>query len=146
MLFFTYTHPQIKQRVAKAAWEGLSKMAHSKQTVKITPTTVVLSAIGPTPSPRPNSLWSFNSLNSLPLHLTVRAAPNVPPSAQEQLLITELLYCLVGIRGTYIKPEMSQSLDAFQPIKFSIADSVQLSYRDIIQEVNLSIQHTHAQK
>lgn len=110
-------------------------MAHSKQIVKISPTAAVLQTIGPAPQ-RSNSLWSFNQFNCIPLQNSIRNAPNVPISVQEQMLITELLYCLVGVRGTNIWPEITDTLDDFQPIKFRINESIQISYQDIIQEVN----------
>lgn len=76
------------------------------------------------------SLWNFSDENLFPFH-KFYAIPDVPAHSQEQIIINELLHCLVGVRGTYIVPV----IDGLQHVTFTVSNKIDNSIRDIVQEV-----------
>lgn len=117
---------QIKDRVVRAAHEGLSPIAHgSVYTALPSPTSSASSfaysyhahggAAADSPrsatsstrqlARRSSSVWNFNDRDMFPLHALHRLpAAHVPVAEQERLVIGELLSCLIGVGGSYIAP------------------------------------------
>lgn len=79
------------------------------------------------------SLWNFSDENLFPFH-KFHAIPDLPTHSQEQIIINELLHCLVGVRGTYIVP-VENTIDGLQDVTFTISNKIDNSIRDIAQEV-----------
>lgn len=119
----------MKQRVAKAASDGLRIMAHGKELQLQTKA----NASNSTLVSSQRSLWNFSDENLFPFH-KFHTIPNVPAHAQEQIIINELLHCLVGLRGTYIVP-VENTIDGLQDVTFTVSNKIDNSIRDIVQEV-----------
>lgn len=120
---------QIKQRVTKAASEGLSQIAHGMQLSQTCPiTSTPISSLN-----RRSSIWDFSDEDLFPLH-KLNYAPDIPTSSQEYIILNELIHSLVGIRGQYIVPD-EKTIRGFEAIKFNISDKIDPSIRDIAQEV-----------
>lgn len=79
------------------------------------------------------SLWNFSDENLFPFH-KFHEIPDVPAHSQEQIIINELLHCLVGIRGTYIVP-VEKTINGLQDVTFTVSTKIDMSIRDIVQEV-----------
>ncbi|XP_055707813.1 gamma-tubulin complex component 2 homolog isoform X2 [Phlebotomus papatasi] len=85
-----------------------------------------------------------NFINGDPLagaaHLNAAA---IPFSSQESIILSELLYCLIGIRGTYIVPEFQGDT----VIGFKVSDQIHETLRDIIKEIlPLALHYSQIQK
>lgn len=91
---------------------------------------------------RSNQSWYFHNFDNFQFQLSNIAA--VPLSSQENLLLHDLIYCLTGVRGSYITPELVDSSylpsagdcrAQFPLLKFKISDQIHSSLRDIAQEI-----------
>lgn len=85
-------------------------------------------------NPCTESLWEFHNIDNFQFQQSNIAA--IPISSQENLLLYDLIYCLTGMRGSYITPE-SSSGDGSKTfsMKFKISDQIHSSLRDIAQEI-----------
>ncbi|XP_055309975.1 gamma-tubulin complex component 2 homolog [Sitodiplosis mosellana] len=88
---------------------------------------------------RPHSLLYFNKTthNSLPVGLKYSInCLALPISRQEQLVIDDIIYCIIGIPGDYIVPEFTADHENdFTPISFKISDQIDVSLRNIVQDI-----------
>lgn len=76
------------------------------------------------------SLWDFNFTDTIPYQQFNATA--LPLTEQESVILNELIYCLIGIRGSYINAEQPNGLE---PIKFKISEQIQVSLRDIVNQI-----------
>lgn len=83
---------------------------------------------------RRQTLWQCNHTES-PLFFQRRCATALPAPNQEQLLIGELLDCLVGIAGTFVRPvdrhQQPGGVGAMMSSAFTISDQINCSMRDL---------------
>lgn len=121
---------QIKDRVTKAASEGLSQIACGSipKTSRTRSFSSQISEIS-----HSTSLNSFNDFVQLSTHSSI-IAPVIPVVEQEKVVVKELLYCLIGVGDNYIVP-VECTVDGIATIKFNISDKIQTSLRDILQEI-----------
>lgn len=122
---------QIKERVTKAASEGLSQIACGPipKTTRSRSFSSQISEIS-----HSTSLNNFNDFVQLSTHNITISAPVIPVVDQEKVVVKELLYCLIGVGGNYIVPTEC-NVDGTVTIKFNISDKIQASLRDILQEI-----------
>lgn len=60
-------------------------------------------------------------------------------SSQESIILTELIYSLVGVKGHFIVPDSScANLD---PVRFKISDQIHESLKDMVQQILPMISH-----
>lgn len=124
---------QIKDRVTKAASEGLSQIACGsvpaiQKPARARSFSSQISEIG-----HSSTLNNFNDFVQLSTHNS-SSAPVIPVVDQEKVVVKELLYCLIGIGGNYIVP-VECIVDGIATIRFNISDKIQSSLRDILQEI-----------
>lgn len=86
----------------------------------------------------PDSLWEFHNIDNLQFQQSNISA--IPIASQENLLLYDLIYCLTGMRGSYITPELDAQHDgagtyAMAVLKFKVSDQIHSSLRDIAQEI-----------
>ncbi|XP_075155551.1 gamma-tubulin ring protein 84 isoform X2 [Haematobia irritans] len=138
---------EIKERVVQAATGGLSRAAQNNNSAISTgllcapALTTNLPTFGPTLFPpsksnlRSGSLWEFHNIDNMQFQQNNIAA--IPIASQENLLLYDLIYCLTGMRGSYITPEMDSYREGSQSLsmKFKISDQIHTSLRDIAQEI-----------
>ncbi|KAI8125651.1 putative gamma-tubulin complex component 2 [Lucilia cuprina] len=140
----------IKERVVQAASSGLSRTAQNNNsiisaalmstTTATAATTNLTNSLGSTlfPSSKANhsseSLWEFHNIDNFQFQQSNIAA--IPITSQENLLLYDLIYCLTGMRGSYITPEGGSSVSGQTfSMKFKISDQIHSSLRDIAQEI-----------
>lgn len=106
-----------------------------------------------------SNVWNFQDRDLFPVAQLQALPPHLPAGAQEQLIVDELLHCLIGVRGTYIVPVMAATTtlpddfsdeDAFSvdelagsgilhddlaAISFAISDRLAPALRDQVQEI-----------
>lgn len=123
---------QIKERVTKAASEGLSQIACGSVSKHSRPRSIA-SQSHISETSHSNSLYNFNDFVQLTTHHSI-SAPVIPVVDQEKVVVKELLYCLIGVGGNYIVP-IECNVDGSATIKFNISDKIQTSLRDILQEI-----------
>lgn len=82
---------------------------------------------------RSDSLWEFHNIDNMQFQQNNIAA--IPITSQENLLLYDLIYCLTGMRGSYITPELDSDRDQSFSMKFKISDQIHSSLRDIAQEI-----------
>lgn len=121
---------QIKERVTKAASQGLSQIACGPvpKTSRSRSFSSQISEISHSTSSN-----SFNDFVHLSTHNSI-SAPVIPVVDQERVVVKELLYCLIGVGGNYIVPTEC-NVEGTATIKFNISDKIQASLRDILQEI-----------
>lgn len=135
---------QIKERVVQAVTGGVSKSAQNStignsSVIPTSPTLFPASNINPT-----NSLWNNCMVDTSHFQQSNIAA--IPIASQENLLLYDLLYCLTGMKGSYIIPDES-TINSDGGIKFKISDQLHTSLRDIAQEIlPLATHYTCVQK
>lgn len=59
----------------------------------------------------------------------------VPISTQENILLSDIIYSLLGIRGTYIIPEECKLPSGVSELNFKVSDQIQKSLRDVTHEI-----------
>lgn len=87
---------------------------------------------------RPHSLLYFNNVtyNGLPIGPKVINCAALPILRQEQLIVDDILYCIIGVPGDYIIPQFTgDSENDFTPISFKISDQIDVSLRNIVQDI-----------
>lgn len=87
---------------------------------------------------RPHSRLYFNKLTyeSLPVGSKVINCAALPLKRQEQLVVADLIYCIIGITGDYIIAQYATINDNdFSPIIFKISDQIDVSLRNIVQDI-----------
>lgn len=88
---------------------------------------------------RPHSLLYANKVthDSLPIIASkVINCAALPIARQEQLIIEDLIYCFIGIPGDYIAPQFTMdSENGFVPISFKISEQIDVSLRNIVQDI-----------
>lgn len=87
---------------------------------------------------RPHSLLYFNktTYDSLPMGSKVINCAALPISRQEQLIVDDLIYCVIGVQGDYIIPQfIANSENDFASISFKISDQIDVSLRNIVQDI-----------
>ncbi|XP_013102143.1 gamma-tubulin complex component 2 homolog isoform X3 [Stomoxys calcitrans] len=138
---------EIKERVVQAATGGISRTAQNNNSIistgiLCTPAlTTTLPTLGSSLFPatkstvRSDSLWEFHNIENMQFQQNNIAA--IPITSQENLLLYDLIYCLTGMRGSYITPELDAYRDGNQSLsmKFKISDQIHTSLRDIAQEI-----------
>lgn len=60
-------------------------------------------------------------------------------SSQESIILTELIYCLVGVKGHFIVPDTNCA--NIDPVRFKISDQIHESLKDMIQQIVPLISH-----
>lgn len=133
----------IMKKVCKAASDGLSRSAQNSSVSGGSPLTEHphLQHIDGCLTPdivRPHSLWYFNktAIESIPIAATNQNCAALPIEQQEQLLIDDLLYCFIGIAGTYIKPIITPEAEVgYSSITFQISEQIDISLRDIVKDI-----------
>lgn len=117
----------IKSRVVKAAIEGVSKYAQN-------------SVVDPPQTPSifhdtnvKNNFWLLDNADLAVVHnnktISVLATPLI---AQERILLKDVLYCLIGIPGTFIKTETIYSNGEPLPTTtFNISPEINISLGDM---------------
>lgn len=136
--------------MVQAACGGLSRTAQNNNSIisagllSTTPIPSAMPALGGCslfPSSTKNNsridaLWDFHNIENIQFQQNNIAA--IPLSSQENLLLYDLIYCLTGMRGSYITPELDAvrdgNLQAFS-MKFKISEQIHSSLRDIAQEI-----------
>ncbi|XP_017491550.1 PREDICTED: gamma-tubulin complex component 2 homolog isoform X4 [Rhagoletis zephyria] len=122
---------EIKERVVQAATGG-----HTRQTQNNSITNIVgghspTSSLFPTCNKQRNdALWDFQTVDNLQFQQSNISA--IPINSQETLLLYDLIYCLTGMRGSYITSEESGQSGG---LKFKISEQIHSSLRDIAQEM-----------
>lgn len=59
----------------------------------------------------------------------------VPISSQETILLNDIIFSLLAIRGTYIIPEESKTPSGCFEMNFKVSDQIQKSLRDVTHEI-----------
>lgn len=118
----------IKNRVVKAAIDGVSKYAQN-------------SIVDPPHSPKSifydanvkkNSWFHDDSDLAVVQNSRTSSVLATPITDQERILLKEILYCLIGVPGTFIKTEtIHQPGDPLPTMVFNISSEVNVSLRDM---------------
>ncbi|XP_011187548.1 gamma-tubulin complex component 2 homolog isoform X2 [Zeugodacus cucurbitae] len=123
---------EIKERVVQAATGCVTKTVQNNSITNVTgghsPTTPLFPSCNKQHADAP---WDFRTLDNLQFPQNNIKA--IPISSQETLLLYDLLYCLTGMRGSYITP--IECMTGRQGIKFIISEQIHNSLRDIAQEM-----------
>lgn len=77
--------------------------------------------------------WDYRALDNL--HFLQNNIEAIPIGSQETLLLYDLIYCLTGMRGSYITPVECMTSGQSSCIKFMISEQIHNSLRDIAQEM-----------
>uniref|UniRef100_A0A1A9VWY4 Gamma-tubulin complex component n=1 Tax=Glossina austeni TaxID=7395 RepID=A0A1A9VWY4_GLOAU len=157
---------EIKERVVQAASGGLSRLSQNNNAIVSlgllapaplslsssnnitavasatnTSTTTSLGNAALYPAVKtdhtPDSLWEFHNMDNFQFQQSNIAA--IPINSQENLLLYDLIYCLTGMRGSYITPIANifegDSVGRAISIKFMVSEQIHSSFRDIAQEI-----------
>ncbi|XP_055677450.1 gamma-tubulin complex component 2 homolog isoform X2 [Lutzomyia longipalpis] len=79
---------------------------------------------------RPYSQWGFTNGDPIAGSVHLNAAA-IPITSQENIILSELLYTFIGIRGTYIVPEFQEDV----LVGFKISDQIHDTLREIIRDI-----------
>ena len=85
---------------------------------------------------RNETAWDFRMLDNFPSQKSNIAA--IPIASQENLLLNDLLYSLIGLRGCYITPQDARGENEAMHgycVKFKICDQIHSSLRDIAYDI-----------
>lgn len=129
----------LKEKIHAAASTSISR---SQQNCSIPNPLNVSNHLTPNSSP---SLFSFQKSSrkntSQWFNLDIKEVDTqaniiaVPISTQETILLNDIIYSLLGIRGTYIIPEESKLPSGILEINFRVSDQIQKSLRDVTHEI-----------
>lgn len=117
----------IKNRVVKAAIDGVSKWAQN-------------SVVDPPQSSSSmfhdanvkKNLWFIEDADLVMQNCKTSSVLATPLADQERILLKEILYCLIGVPGTHIKPEtIYQSGNPLPTMVFNISTDVNVSLKDM---------------
>uniref|UniRef100_A0A182JPY8 Gamma-tubulin complex component n=1 Tax=Anopheles christyi TaxID=43041 RepID=A0A182JPY8_9DIPT len=81
--------------------------------------------------------WNFNYDDLYPLQSKANVAA-IPVASQEPIVLKEVLYCLIGIKGTLITPRKSSTTidpDGSLAVEFQLSNQLTESCRDMVVEV-----------
>lgn len=125
--------------MTKAASEGLSEIAygHSKQLVPqnlYQPRRNASQSSKNSISHRTSSVWNFSDQDLFPVY-KLGYLPSIPLNEQESMLVSELMHCMVGVRGTYIVPAEGSLSEDLGEVRFNISEKVDVSLRDMVNQV-----------
>lgn len=87
------------------------------------------------------SLYSLNNNSHFKFNLDLKEYDNeiniisVPILSQEMILLNEILYSLLGIRGNYIQQIEQKLPSGNTEINFKVSDQIQKSLRDVANEI-----------
>ncbi|GAB0088030.1 Gamma-tubulin complex component [Sergentomyia squamirostris] len=79
---------------------------------------------------RQHAQWNFTNGDSPATGIYLNAAA-IPIGSQESIILSELLYTFIGIRGTYIVPEFQGDV----LMGFKVSDQIHDTLREIIKEI-----------
>lgn len=140
---FDFSTPEnlenLKEKIHAVASTSLCR---SQQNSSISNQKTVSNILTPNVSP---SLFSFQAnrrKNTAPwFNLDVKGLDTqaniiaVPISSQETILLNDIIFSLLGIRGTYIVPEECKTSSGNSEINFKVSDQIQKSLRDVTHEI-----------
>lgn len=133
LLYFIYVL-QIKERVVQAATGCVTKPVQNSSLNNVTgghsPTTPLFPSCNKQHAEVP---WDYRALDNLQFPQNNIIA--IPIGSQETLLLYDLIYCLTGMRGSYITPIECMTSARNSCIKFMISEQIHNSLRDIAQEM-----------
>ncbi|XP_076274198.1 gamma-tubulin complex component 2-like isoform X2 [Rhynchophorus ferrugineus] len=113
----------LKEKVKHSPVGDLSSVLNISATVPIASTPSVMSWV----QRRPTMSFDFSTTNFGACHTTV------PEISQENILIEDLLNCLIGLPGCYIEPE--ELKDPYGPRTFKINDNVPVSLQELVKQI-----------
>lgn len=125
--------------MTKAASEGLSEIAygHSNQLVPqnlYQPRRNASQSSKNSISHRTSCVWNFSDQDLFPVY-KLGYLPSIPLNEQESMLVSELMHCMVGVRGTYIVPAEGSLSEDLGEVRFNISEKVDVSLRDMVNQV-----------
>lgn len=133
----------IKERIVQAACSGISKSAQNTSIGNVPALLTITNLFPASDKIRTNALWDFHKIDTMCFQQCNIDA--IPISSQENLLLFDLVYCLTGMRGSYIIPEDNKNNEF--GLKFNISDQIHSSLRDIAHEIlPLASHYTCVQK
>lgn len=133
---------EVKNRVKAAASGGLSKSALTSS--------ISTAAVNNTSPYMSNTMEKQNMLTVCSIahrknvidFIAVDVAQQVqhsivalPLNYQEQIIISELLHCLSGMKGTYIMPDMRQKIRCSSMLSFTVSDQVNSALCHIVEQI-----------
>ncbi|XP_067638789.1 gamma-tubulin complex component 2 homolog isoform X2 [Eurosta solidaginis] len=125
---------EIKERVVQAAAGGVPRTSQNNSITNVvgehSPTSSLFPACN---KQRSDAHWDFHTIDNLQFQQSNISA--IPISSQETLLLYDLIYCLTGVRGSYITSEENVTSGNAGGLKFKISDQMHSSLRDIAQEM-----------
>ncbi|XP_036227796.2 gamma-tubulin complex component 2 homolog isoform X4 [Bactrocera oleae] len=125
---------EIKERVVQAANGCVTKPVQNSSLNNVTgghsPTTPLFPSCNKQHAEVP---WDYRALDNLQFPQNNIIA--IPIGSQETLLLYDLIYCLTGMRGSYITPIECMTSARNSCIKFMISEQIHNSLRDIAQEM-----------
>lgn len=125
---------EIKERVVQAATGCLTKAMQNNSLTNVTgghsPTAPLFPPCNKQHADMP---WDYRALDNL--HFLQNNIEAIPIGSQETLLLYDLIYCLTGMRGSYITPVECMTSGQSSCIKFMISEQIHNSLRDIAQEM-----------
>nr|XP_036227794.1 gamma-tubulin complex component 2 homolog isoform X1 [Bactrocera oleae] len=125
---------EIKERVVQAATGCVTKPVQNSSLNNVTgghsPTTPLFPSCNKQHAEVP---WDYRALDNLQFPQNNIIA--IPIGSQETLLLYDLIYCLTGMRGSYITPIECMTSARNSCIKFMISEQIHNSLRDIAQEM-----------
>lgn len=83
---------------------------------------------------RSTALWNFNDFQDNATYKQV-ATIGLPFSSQEAIVVKEVLYCLVGVKGSMIVPHFNESSDNNTLVEFGVSSELSETLRDLVQEI-----------
>lgn len=83
---------------------------------------------------RSSSVWNFTDQDLFPVY-KLGYLPSVPLHQQESMLVSELIYCMVGVRGMYIVPAEGSLSDDLNGVRFNISDKIDVSLKEMVNQV-----------
>lgn len=122
----------IRKRIVQAATGGLSKSAQSSAVDSYCSTASIFNN-----ADAKKNVWFLDDTDfTLIQSKKITSIIATPVSDQEKFLLKEILYCLIGVPGTFIKPEISQNCDNPLPsTTYKISADVNTSLRDMAYSI-----------
>lgn len=117
----------IKNRVVKAAIDGVSKYAQNS----IVDSPQSAKSIFYDANVKKN-FWFYDDCDRTAQNSRTNSVLATPITDQERILLKEILYCLIGVPGTFIKSEtVSQTGNPLPTMLFNISTEINTSLRDM---------------
>ncbi|XP_004536680.1 gamma-tubulin complex component 2 homolog isoform X2 [Ceratitis capitata] len=127
---------EIKERVVLAATGGLTRVGQNTSAANMSgshsPPPLALPACNKNHT---DGVWDYRTIDNL--HFQQNNISAIPISSQETLLLYDLIYCLTGMKGSYITSEecVSTGRGESTTVKFKISEQIHSSLRDIAKEI-----------